>query len=180
MTRWIAAGIGFLYGAIYLVGVGDLTFDRGAGWFLQTGVVTLERITSMRSPFLFEGIALAEAGWWVILVSPLNLLLAGILGVLLAVNLHGAITLWREPRACGLSSAGSASGAVPALLAGSACCAPSLLLLLGMPSLGVLAAFFGYLIPVSIITLVASRVWQRRLGAPPFLAPAANTQRAGA
>ena len=179
MTRWIAAGIGALYGAIYLMGVGDLTFDRSAGWFMQTGAASLERMTTMRSPFLFEGIALAEAGWWVILFSPLNLLLAVILGALLTVNLHGAMTLWREPRACGLSSAGSASSAVPALLAGSACCAPSLLLLLGMPGLGVLAAVFGYLIPLSILALVASRMWQRRLGAPRFLAPFSPTRRAG-
>lgn len=174
MIRWIAAAIGLLYSAIYLIGIGDLTFDREAGWLLHTSALSIERMTSMRSPFLFEGVALAEAGWWVILLSPLNLLLAVVLGGLLTVNLHGAMTLWRAPRGCGLSSAGSAGGAVPALLAGSACCAPSLLLLLGIPGLGVLAAFFGYLIPLSILALVASRIWQRRLGAPRFLRPASS------
>lgn len=49
-----------------------------------------------------------------------------------------------------------------------------------MPGLGVLAAVFGYLIPLSILALVASRMWQRRLGAPRFLAPFSPTRRAGA
>lgn len=169
MTRLIAIVLGTLYAVIYLVGIGDLTWEPRAGWFIQTGSASFERMTSMRAPFLFEATALIEAGWWVFLVSPLNLLLALLLGALLTVNLHGAITLWREPAACGLSSAGTASGALPALLAGSACCAPSLLLLLSMPGLGVLAAFFGYLIPLSLLALIASRVWQLRLGAPRFL-----------
>ncbi len=170
MIRALASLAGVLYAGIYLVGIGDLTFDTGAGWFYQGGAAGLERMLSMRSPFLFEAIALVEAGWWVMLISPLNLALAALLGGLLTANLHGAITLWRHPRACGLSSAGSASSAVPALIAGSACCAPSLLLLLGMPSLGMLAAFFGYLIPLSVLALVASRIWQRHLGAPRFIA----------
>lgn len=168
MSRSISALVGVLYALVYLLGIGDLAFNADAGWLVRAGAITLERVLSMRSPFLFEAIEMIEAGWWVILVSPMNLLMAGLLGSLLALNVHGVIALWRGPRSCTLSSVGSASSALPALIAGSACCAPSILLLLGIPALGVFAAFFGYLVPLSALAWVVSRVWQRRIGAPRY------------
>ena len=166
MMRWPAVLAGVAYALVYLAGLGDITLDERAGWLFKTGALSLERMLSMRSPFVFEALAMVEAGWWIVLISPLNLLLALVLGVLLALNVHGVVALWQAPTSCTLSTAGSATGALPALLAGSACCAPSLLLLLGVPALGMFAAFFGYLIPLSLLGLLASRIWQRRIGAP--------------
>ena len=166
MMRWPAALAGVAYALIYLVGLGDITLEDRAGWLFRTGTLSVERMLSMRSTFVFEGLAMVEAGWWIVLISPLNLILAVALGTLLALNVHGVIALWQSPASCTLSTASSATGALPALLAGSACCAPSLLLLLGIPALGMFAAFFGYLIPLSLLGLLASRIWQRRIGAP--------------
>ena len=87
----------------------------------------------MRSPFLFEDVAMLQAGWWGVIISPLDIALAALLGMLRALNIHGVVALWRSPGSRTLSTAGSASSAIPALLAGSAYCAPSLLLLLGAP-----------------------------------------------
>ncbi|MDN3516451.1 hypothetical protein QWY84_02405 [Aquisalimonas lutea] len=166
--RAASALVGGLYALAYLFGIGDLAFEPGAGWLVRTAAVSPERIFSMRAPFLFEAVAMAEAGWWVVLVSPVNVAIAALLGTLLALNVHGVIALWRAPRSCSLSGLAGAWGALPALLAGSACCAPSVLLLLGVPALGVVAAFFGYLVPLSVAALAASRLWQRRVGAPPY------------
>jgi hypothetical protein len=57
----------------------------------------------------------------------------------------------------------------PALLAGGACCAPSLLLVLGIPGLGAFVGLFAWLLPLSLLLLVLSRCWQRRRGAPRVL-----------
>ncbi|PSQ91373.1 MAG: hypothetical protein BRD57_04630 [Proteobacteria bacterium SW_6_67_9] len=55
---------------------------------------------------------------------------------------------------------------MPALLAGGAYCAPALLLLTGLPSLGAFAGLFSGLVPLAIGALGVARWWQRRLGAP--------------
>ncbi|WP_290650324.1 hypothetical protein [Aquisalimonas sp.] len=175
MQRVAAIGTGLAYALFYLFSIDDVMIEPRAEWFVQAGAASVERILTMRSPFLFEAIALVEAGWLVLLLSPMNLLIALGLGALVAVNVHGAIMLYKAPQACGISQASSASSAVPALLAGSACCAPSLLLVLGIPALGAFAGLFGYLIPLSAAALIASRIWQRRRGAPAMWAPIAGS-----
>jgi len=167
-SGWIAATCGVAYAGLYLWALGDL--DRGGtGWHWQPVAVTLERALAMRAPFQFEAVAMAELGPVLWLVSPGNLVVAGLLGLLLALNLDGALDL-RRGAACsvGSSQGALAAGAAPALLAGGACCAPSLLLLLGIPGLGGFVALFPWLIPVSLVLLLASRTWQRRLGARPI------------
>lgn len=77
--------------------------------------------------------------------------------------------LRRTPPACAVPGARTGLlASVPALLAGGACCAPALLLLVGIPGLGALAGLFAWLIPLSLALLLASRWWQRRSGAPAF------------
>jgi len=165
---WIAVACGLAYAGLYLWALGDL--DRGGtGWHWQPVAVTLERALAMRAPFQFEAVAMAELGPVLWLVSPLNLAVAGALGLLLALNLDGALYLrWSAACSVGSSHGALAGGALPALLAGGACCAPSLLLLLGIPGLGSFVAFFPWLIPFSLALLLGSRVWQRRRGARPI------------
>lgn len=166
----LALVLGGAYVLAYLLAVGDVDLASTAGWGGRAVAPTLERITAMRQPFRFEAVALLELGRVVVLLSPGNLVIAGLLGVLLGANLHGALDLRRRPAACGpYARAGGLAGAVPALLAGGACCAPGLLLLLGIPALGAFAAFIGWLIPLALLLLAAGRLWQRRRGAAPVL-----------
>ncbi len=173
--RSLVAGAGLVYALAYLYLIGDVDPDTAGGWGVMVG--ELGAWTDRRGLLQFEPILLLELGPVLWLFSPVNLLLAAVLGSLLAVNLHGAWHLLKHPGQCALGtedrgSAGAAGGgivvALPALLAGGACCAPSLLLLLGMPGLGVMAGLFGWLMPLSLLLLVGSRVWQRRRGAPRF------------
>ena len=103
-----------------------------------------------------------EMGELVILLSPVNLLIAATLSVLLGLNLHGTLALRQSAHCTAISSA----GAWPSLLAGGACCAPSLLLLLGTPGLGAFVSLFAWMLPLALILLLISRCWQRRQGAP--------------
>lgn len=163
--RVVAAAIGLVYALGYLYALGDLSAAARPVWSLTLGDPA--RWLDQRVVFQFEGIAMLQAGHVVWLLSPLNLLIAAALGVLLALNIDGGWMLWKRPAACGIAGrGGGVLAAVPALAAGGACCAPSLLLLLGIPGLGAFAAMFAWLVPVSLLLLGASRCWQRRQGAP--------------
>lgn len=165
----IAAGAAWL--PLYLFVIGDLSIDARAGWRVVTAASWSDLWLRARGPFQFEPVVMLEAGLAVILLSPLNLLIGGLLGALLALNVHGILALRELPAQCRVP--GTHSGwlaPVPALLAGGACCAPAILLLIGIPGLGAFAGLFGWLVPLSFALLIASRWWQRRLGAPRFLA----------
>lgn len=165
--RLSATAIGLTYALGYLYALGDLSTAPRPLWSLTLGDPT--RWLDQRVVFQFEGVAMVQVGPIVWLISPVNLLIATALGVLLALNIHGAWLLWKRPAACGIAGRGSGVlVAIPALAAGGACCAPSLLLLLGIPGLGAFAALFAWLVPVSLLLLGANRWWQRRLGAPPW------------
>ena len=164
-SRRVAVAVGLIYALGYLYALGDLSAAFRPVWDLRLGDPA--RLLDQRALFQFEAIAMLQAGALVWLISPLNLLIAGVLGALLALNIDGAWALWQRPAACGIGARSSGVlAAVPALAAGGACCAPSLLLLLGIPGLGAFAALFAWLVPLSLLLLVASRYWQRRQGAP--------------
>ncbi len=168
MRRALPAGVGLAYGLFYLYAIGDMTLYGPPAWGAFLTDPTLERIFSARSTMMFEAIAVIELGWLVWLVSPLNVLIAGLLAGLLAANIHGVLYIRANPATCRVRSGNSLAGAFPALFAGGACCAPSLILLLGIPGLGAISAFFGWLVPISIIALGLSRLWQHHHGAPPM------------
>ncbi|MFU8833157.1 MAG: hypothetical protein ACNA7J_13530 [Wenzhouxiangella sp.] len=168
MRRALPAGVGLAYGLFYLYAIGDMTLYGPPAWGAFLTDPTLERIFSARSTLMFEAIAVIELGWLVWLVSPLNILIAGLLAGLLAANIHGVLYIRANPATCRVRSSNSLAGAFPALFAGGACCAPSLILLLGIPGLGAVSAFFGWLVPISIVALGLSRVWQHHHGAPPM------------
>jgi hypothetical protein len=166
----IAVMSGISYGAVYLWAVGDIDTGGPGAWQWQPVELSLERLTAMRSPMHFEAVAMVQAGPLFMLVSPLNLLIATLLGTLLIANVHGAFELRRHVACNARPGTGMLSAStLPALLAGGACCAPSLLILLGIPGLGAFAALFAWLVPLSVVALMASRWWQRRLGASPLL-----------
>lgn len=157
--------MGFVYALGYLYALGDLSTAPRPVWSVALGDPGLW--LDQRVVFQFEAITKLQAGHVVWLISPLNILIAATLGVLLALNIDGGWLLWKRPAACGLAGrGGGVLAAVPALAAGGACCAPSLLLLLGIPGLGAFAALFAWLVPLSLVLLGASRWWQRRQGAP--------------
>ncbi|ABI57843.1 hypothetical protein ACN2MM_13280 [Alkalilimnicola ehrlichii MLHE-1] len=164
----LAAGLG--YAALYLWLTGDLDLTGDTAWRWQLGRLEWAHVIQARAPFLYEAVALVQAGRLMWLISPLNLLITALLAGLLAANVHGMLTLRRGAAThCRSGRGGAASGALPALLAGSACCAPGILLLLGIPALGAFVGLFAWLIPLSLLLLALSRGWQRWWGAPPLL-----------
>lgn len=168
--RLLAGAIGLAYLIAYLAMIGDLSLARVDDWSARLATRWSELWLQPRGLFQFEAIAMLQAGRVLFLVSPLNLLLAGVMAGLVTTNAHGIIEIRRMPAQCRpRGSSGGIFASLPALVAGGACCAPALIILLGIPGLGAFAGLFGWLIPVAIVLLVASRWWQLRLGAPAFL-----------
>jgi hypothetical protein len=162
------AGIGSIYAVLYLYALGNIDFVTRTAWGWRTGDLSPDAWFDMRAPLRFEPVAIADVGHFAFLISPMNIVVAGLLGTALALNVHGIVTLIRQPAQCRAGTAGGLAGTLPALLAGGACCAPSLVLVTGIPAISGLAAFSGWLVPLSLVLLLGSRWWQRRQGVPPW------------
>lgn len=162
-SKRLATIVAVSYSLLYLYLLGDI--DIGAtDW--RWRIVPPENfdIFAQRNLLHFEAMAMLELGWITLLLSPLNIAIAISLGVLLALNVHGVMAM--RAQSCQLSASASGLSATPAILTGGACCAPSLLLTLGIPGLGVIASYIGWLLPLSALLLLINRIWQRTHGAP--------------
>ncbi len=168
LPRRMALLAGITYTCFYLFAIGDVDLVASSQWRAQLGQFDFGHLLRARSPFLFEAVALLQAGNVLMLVSPMNLLITAILAGLLGANVHGALAL-HQNAACRTGNGRVFGGALPALLAGSACCAPGIVLLLGIPGLAAFSGFFAYLIPLSATILGLNRWWQRRQGAPALI-----------
>jgi hypothetical protein len=161
----LCAGI---YAVMYLYAIDDLSLADRSSWSMVFGTVPLWQAMEARAAFHFEAIGLLQAGPVTWLVSPFNLTIGLLLGGLLGANVHGVLALRERSPVCTPSAGGRAGvlgGAIPALLAGGACCAPTLLLL-GVPGLAAFAGFMPWLLPLSAFLLASTRLWLLRQGAP--------------
>ncbi|MEX1258994.1 MAG: hypothetical protein WEG36_15470 [Gemmatimonadota bacterium] len=120
------------------------------------------RMFERTSAFSFEAVAQLTVPGVTILFSPLNILVTGALAGLAGLNLAMTLTLLRDPRACDLRSVPTVLGALPPLLAGGACCAPTLLLVLGIQASTLIIALSQILIPGSLVLLFGTLLWTLR------------------
>lgn len=106
--------------------------------------------------FSFEPVAVVSAGPITYLFS-LNSVIGIAIAALVGLNLAMTYLVWRQPTACGIGSrsAGALAG-IPALLSGTACCGPVLLIVLGVQASGVLLTAFEFLLPIAAVLLVGS------------------------
>lgn len=151
----LAVTVGYL--VAYLVGTRSLV--SGTGEFgIRVAAQPLSLVFRRNGIASFEPIALLELGALRLLVSPPELLIG--MSIAALVGLNGTLTYlaWRQPAACGISPGVGAVAAVPALLSGSACCAPVVLLVLGIQASGILLVAVDVLLPAAVLLLVGSLV----------------------
>lgn len=145
------------YTVAYLLGVRHLELS-GSGFTFRVAQDPLSRLFQQaNSAVNFEPIALLETEFFTYLFS-LNTPIGLAIGALVGLNLAITYLAWRQPAACGLgsSSAGLIAG-IPALLSGSACCGPIILIVLGVQATGIFApAVFAFLLPVAVLLLIGS------------------------
>ena len=162
----LAWPIALAYLVIFLVAVADLTIDgvfRPVSLFVVANWESL--VLRVRAPFQFEAVAILEAPFLVWLVSPLNVAIGLALGLLTGVQVALVRIARRCAVACGLSPATGVLAGLPGLLAGSACCAPVLLILLGVQVTASLVTLMGLMIPAAFVLLLGGLALTLRVAA---------------
>lgn len=146
-----AVGSGMVYLVLYLVALQDISLGGRGFRFLSAD---LGRMFERTGAFTFEPIAQLTLPGVTILLSPVNILIG--IGVAGLVGLNLAVTLlaFHRPAACSFNRSTGVLASVPALLAGSACCAPAIVLLLGLQLSAAMVTVFQVLIPASGILLL--------------------------
>lgn len=144
------------YVLAYLRAIGHLAPGLG-----EYGVTVVENplgafLAPALGPLSFTPVARIAAGPVTYLFS-FNTVIGIALATLVGVNLAVSYLVWRQPAACGLgqSSAGLLAG-LPAILSGSACCGPIVLIVLGIQASGILLTTFQLLLPLAVLLLVGS------------------------
>lgn len=141
------------YAGLYLWLTGDLGGGGMGG--LYTSFPNWDKALETRGAFQFEPVGVIILGALVWTFSPLNTGLALALGGLVGLNVAAGWRAWRAPRTCRRPGARvGLVAALPALLAGGACCAPVLLIWLGLPIAGAVAGIAPLLIPASALLLL--------------------------
>lgn len=164
-SRAVIAAVALGYGLLYLWLSGDIAGGGHGG--LHLAFPAWERALESRGPLRFEPVGRLELGPWIWTFSPLDTLIALGLGALLGANLAGAWQLRRRARQCPVTApAGGLLGGLPALLAGGACCAPLLVIWLGLPIAGGLAVLAPWLVPLSCLALLLG-LWRLAVAAAP-------------
>jgi hypothetical protein len=165
--RAVVGGVAALYLLIYLYAVGHLSVAPGRTE-VDAFVVAdpLVRMFQQTGPLTFEPVARVVAGPVSFLFAPLTLLVGGVLAALVGLNLGVSYLLWRRPERCGLSPSKSVLASVPALLSGSACCGPVVLIVLGVQATGALLTVFAWLTPAAAVLLAGTLVVTARNVAP--------------
>lgn len=161
----ILAGVTGLYLLLYLVAIGDLTYTPSAGTTIR--VAETLTVFAATGPFTFEAVAVVEAGIVTLLISPLNLLIGGTLALLVGLNAALTVIAYRQPAVCDARPHETLLSTIPGLLAGSACCGPVLLILLGIQASAALISFFSILIPFAFVLLLLTLLLNLRRIRPP-------------
>jgi len=144
------------YPLVYWVALGHLGLSGRGGVDLLVVADPLSRMVEARSPYSYEPVARLVAGPVVWLVSPLNLALGLVLGVLVAANAAVGLVSYRAPAVCGTSARTGPFAGLFALLGGATCCGPAIFFLLGLQATGALVGAFSVLVPLSVALLVGT------------------------
>ncbi|ELY40232.1 hypothetical protein [Natronorubrum tibetense] len=149
--------IGYL--VAFLWAVGDLAVRPDVAADLIVVDDPLGRMFDRTGPASFEAVAMVDTGVVRILVSPVNvaigLLLAGLVGVNLGLTYLAVV----QPAACGIGAGSGLLASFPALLSGTICCGPVVLIALGIQASGLMLTMFAWLLPVGIGLLLVSQVY---------------------
>lgn len=165
-SQALAWSVALVYLAVFQIAVGDLTIDGAARPASMLAITDWESLLfRTRAPFQFEAVAVLEAPFLVWLLSPMNLIIGTTLGLLTGLQIALVRIVRRCAVACGLSPATGLLAGLPGLLAGHACCAPTLLILLGVQMTTSLITLMGLLIPTAVVFLLLGLVLTLRVAA---------------
>ncbi|MFW6085038.1 MAG: hypothetical protein ACODAA_07485 [Gemmatimonadota bacterium] len=151
--RLLATGIAAVYLALFLVALGDVS-PGGRGFELLT--TDPARMFERSGAFTFEPVGRLTIPGLTVFLSPLNLVVGAVVAGLAGLNLAVTWLAFRQPRVCRFNRSTGVLASLPALLAGGACCAPAIVLVLGLQVSSLLISVFQVVIPVSVLLLLVA------------------------
>lgn len=155
-ARIVFAGVTVGYLSLYLAAIGHLAPGLGG-----TGITVVENplgtfLRPALGPLSFTPVARVRLGLLTYLFS-FNTVLGLVLSALVGLNLALTYLAWTQPEACGIGrSSSGVLASLPAVLSGTACCGPVVLISLGVQVSGVLLTTVQYLLPIGAAFLVGS------------------------
>lgn len=153
---FVAATLAYLL--TYLWAIGHLAPGLGGVELVVVDGALGQFFQQARGPLAFRPVARVSLGPMTYLFS-LNTVIGGAIAALVGLNLALSYLAYTSPRACGIGSQSAGLFAsIPALLSGSACCGPVVLIVLGIQASGVLLTAFQFLLPVAVLALLGSLV----------------------
>lgn len=163
ISKLAAYIVGIIYVILYLISIENIIFgttEYSFSFAQDWGT----KIFQQRISFLWEPIASLNMGFITFLISIPNILLGVLLGFLVGLNVLIGVFSYRMPKVCNIKHKySSIIGFLPAFLTGFACCAPTFLIALGPLATAGLTVFFiqfrVFLIPISILLMLASFIW---------------------
>lgn len=157
-TQFVFGSVTAGYLVVYLWAIGHLAPGLG-GYGVSVVADPLAKLLRPElGPFMFTPVARITIGPLTYLFSFNSALGLG-LAVLVGVNVALTYLAWTQPKACGLGESSTGIlASVPALLSGTACCGPVILIVLGIQASGVLLTTFQFMLPVAALLLVGSLV----------------------
>lgn len=148
------------YVVLYLAATEHLVvLDGAAAPSLQILPDWQDLVFRQRAPFLFEPVGAVYLGPLALYLSVPNLMIAFVLGVLVAANVAVSYYGFRTLGMRGLQGLRVLIGTIPALISGAACCVPTLILVIGLQLTATLATVWSLLLPISAVLLLASFWW---------------------
>jgi hypothetical protein len=157
VSHLIFWSVAIIYVLLFQIALGDLTVDARAARAPEAFLVPGwgDMIWRTRGPFHFEPIGMLEAPFVVWLISPVTVAIGVVLGALTGAQIALVRIARRCAVQCGLSPLTGVLAGLPGLLAGTACCAPLLFLLLGVQVTAGLLTLMGLMVPIAFLLLLA-------------------------
>lgn len=163
--RLLGVGITVAYLLVYLWAIRHLVITGGrSSAFLDSPSVQVvpdwrSRVFDEVAPFNYEPVvAIYPIERVQLFLSPVNVAIGALLGVLVALNTLLAITAQRAGRICTNTAAGFL-GSIPALFTGFACCVPTFALALGAQATALAVGVRTWLFPLAVAILVITLWW---------------------
>jgi len=153
----IFVGTGYL--AAFLWAIGDFAMRPSAAPSLIVVDDPLVRMFQRTGPASFEAVALLDTGVVRLLVSPIDVTIGLAIAGLVGLNLGLTYLAVVQPAACGIGAGSGLLASMPALLSGTVCCGPVILIALGIQASGLLLTLFAWLLPLGVVLLLASLVY---------------------
>ena len=146
------------YLLVYLYALGHLAPGLGGFDVVVVSGALGKFLRPELGPFAFTPVARVSLGPVTYLFSFNTMIGAGIAG-LVGLNLGLTYLAWRQPAACGVGTSSSGVlASIPAVLSGTACCGPVVLIVLGIQASGIVVTAFQFLVPVAVVLLLGSLV----------------------